>query len=75
MFRKLLRQQIRALHSGDVRKQKLARPSEPIRTYAQDTFLRAPPAGEDAEDDRKLIREIGRRVLAGDFAQRSEHAS
>lgn len=66
MFRRLLRQQIRALKSGD-QKPNPSRPKELIRTYAQDTILRIPPAASGAEADRKLLLETGRRVFHGQY--------
>lgn len=66
MFRKLLRQQIRALLAGDEKKQKLKRPTGLIQTYAQDTILRIPKQASDEKEDRKRLREIGRGVLWGD---------
>jgi hypothetical protein len=41
------------------------KPGETITTYCQDTVLRLPAAGSAAED-RALLRQVGRRVVAGD---------
>ncbi len=37
-----------------------------IPTYCQDTVLRVPPAATPAED-KILMREVGRRVVVGDY--------
>jgi hypothetical protein len=74
MFRKLLRQQIKALKSGEVQKQKVDRPAGLIPTYAQDTILRRPLGNASTDEDRKRLIEIGREVLAGRY-ENSKHAA
>jgi len=75
MFRKLLRQQIRALLNGDKKKQKIERPKEVIRTYAQDTIVRQATAAGGLDEDRRLLLEIGRKVFAGLYSNKSEHVA
>ena len=41
-------------------------PGETITTYCQDTVLRVPASGS-VEEDRALLRQVGRRVVAGDY--------
>lgn len=75
MFRKLLRQQIRALKSGDEKRLKLKRPTDLIPTYAQDTIVRTAAAGGDPEDDRRLLVDTGRKVLAGQYEDKTKHVA
>jgi phenylpropionate dioxygenase-like ring-hydroxylating dioxygenase large terminal subunit len=68
MLRNKLREGIRAVQKGEDPAQLVALggPGR-IPTYGQSTVLRIPPAG-DAEADKALLREVGRRV----FAQRGQ---
>jgi len=58
MFRRLLRQGIRAVASGHDPGRPA--PVERIPTYCHDTILHVPPA--PGGDDRRLLREIGAKV-------------
>ena len=67
MMRKLIREGIRALKNGEEPTGPKRKPDEVIPTYSQNRVLRvAPAATEDA--DRKLMREIGRQVMAGEYS-------
>ena len=67
MMRKLIREGIRALKSGKDPASLKRKSDDVIPTYSQNRVLHVPPAAtEDA--DRKLIREIGRQVMAGEFS-------
>ena len=66
MFRNLVRQGIRDVHEGrDPRG--VTREQNTLPTLGQDTVLRIPPA-PTPEEDRQLLRAIGRRVAAGEYA-------
>ena len=61
MFRRLLRQGIRAVQDGRI-PDGLCRESDTILgTYANDTVVRVPPAAT-AEEDRQLMRATGRKL-------------
>ena len=67
MMRKLIREGVRALKNGEEPTALKRKPDEVIPTYSQNRVLRvAPAASEDA--DRKLMREIGRQVMAGEYS-------
>ena len=67
MMRKLIREGIRALKSGKDPASLKRKSDDVIPTYSQNRVLHVPPAAtEDA--DRKLIREIGRQVMAGEIS-------
>jgi nitrite reductase/ring-hydroxylating ferredoxin subunit len=66
MLRKILRDGVRAAAAGETPRGLDAEPGRPIATFCQDTVLRIPTNG----DDRKQLREIGRRVVAGEFSAR-----
>jgi len=66
MLRKILRDGIRAVEAGETPPGLELEPRETIATYCQDTVLRVPVSGSPA-DDRALLRQIGRRVVAGDY--------
>jgi hypothetical protein len=68
MLRKIVRDGIRAVQAGETPRGASPEPGEAIRTSRQDTVLRVPPAGT-VEEDRALLRAIGRRVVAGDYAR------
>lgn len=68
MFRNLLRQGIQAVRSGKDPKGLGRRAETPIQTYSQETVLRVPPEATP-EADRLLLREIGRKVLEGEYLQ------
>ena len=70
MFRKLLRQGIRAVAAGRDPKGVVRKEGPPIPTYSQDTFLRIPP-GASEEEETALLRETGRKVLAGHYLPNS----
>lgn len=64
MLRKIVRDGIRAVAAGRDPREPEREPGPPIATYAQDTVLRVTPE-RDAEADRRLLRETGRRVVLG----------
>ncbi|HEX7055507.1 MAG TPA: aromatic ring-hydroxylating dioxygenase subunit alpha [Burkholderiales bacterium] len=67
MLRRMIREGIRAVAAGE--DPYGARPeSMPVRTYAQDTVLRIPPAA-DPEAEHRLLVETGRKVLEGHYLQ------
>ena len=63
MFRKALRDGIRAVGEGRDPKGVVREPGRVLPTWAQDTVVRVPPAATP-EADRRLLREIGARVAA-----------
>ena len=63
MLRGILRDGIRAVAAGETPRGLGAKPGQTITTYCQDTVLRVPASGTD---DRALLRQVGRRVVAGD---------
>jgi nitrite reductase/ring-hydroxylating ferredoxin subunit len=71
MLRKIVRDGIRAVAAGGDPKGVLREPSPPIETFTQDTVLRLPATG-DAETDRRLLRETGRRVVRGTAGRPSD---
>lgn len=68
MFRKILREGIRAAQAGGQPQGVGVKPGEVIATCTQDTVLRVLPAATP-DDDRRLLRQTGRRVVAGDYAR------
>jgi hypothetical protein len=66
MYRKAIRDGIRAVSRGDSPMPQLAHANGVIPTYARSTILRVPPA-PTAEADRDLLQATARRVLAGEF--------
>jgi phenylpropionate dioxygenase-like ring-hydroxylating dioxygenase large terminal subunit len=67
MFRKLVRDGVRAVQEGRDPFGVAPPAGQVIPTLAQNTILRIPPAAT-AEADRQLLREVGRRVARGDHA-------
>jgi nitrite reductase/ring-hydroxylating ferredoxin subunit len=67
MLRKIVRDGIRAVEAGETPLGVALKPGETIATYCQDTVVRVPRAGTP-DEDRALLRTIGRRVVAGDYA-------
>jgi hypothetical protein len=65
MFRRLLREGIRAVQRGEDPKG-LSRTGAVIRTYTQNMVMKAPKA-PTPEAERELLLSIGRRVLSGEF--------
>ena len=65
MLRKILREGIRAVEAGETPRGGAWKPGETIATFCQDTVVRVPRAGTP-DEDRALLRAIGRRVVAGD---------
>lgn len=65
MLRKIVRDGIRAVLAGETPRGLGLKARETITTYAQDTVLGVPVAGS-AADERALLRQVGRRVVAGD---------
>jgi phenylpropionate dioxygenase-like ring-hydroxylating dioxygenase large terminal subunit len=66
MFRRMVRNGIRAVQRGEDPFGLLRKPSGVIPTYSQNTILRIPPAATP-EADRELLREVGRKVAAGHY--------
>jgi nitrite reductase/ring-hydroxylating ferredoxin subunit len=67
MFRNLLRRGIRAVRDGDERRLWPSGADGVLSTYAQDSFVRAPVHGADGDADRRLLRELGRKVMAARY--------
>ena len=67
MLRRMLRNGIRAVQAGQDPFGIVRKPHSVIPTYAQNTILRIPPAATP-EADRQMIREVARRVVAGDYS-------
>jgi phenylpropionate dioxygenase-like ring-hydroxylating dioxygenase large terminal subunit len=67
MFRKLVRDGVRAVQAGGDPFGASGKPGDVIPTLGQNTILRIPPA-PTAEADRELLRETGRRVARGMYA-------
>jgi hypothetical protein len=63
LVRKLLREGIRALQSGEDPKRAVSSAGNAISTYCRNTVLRISPA-ETPEADRELLRNTGRKVAA-----------
>ena len=71
MLRNMIRRGIRAVQNGTDPMQPLGQGGQVIPTYSQDrVVLGIPPAPTPAEDSR-LLREIGRKVVAEGIADRS----
>ena len=66
MFRNLVRQGIRDVRDGRDPKGVTRKPDMVLPTLGQDTVLRIPPAATP-EEDRQLLRAVGRRVAAGEY--------
>jgi nitrite reductase/ring-hydroxylating ferredoxin subunit len=66
MLRKIVRDGIRAVQAGETPRGVSRHAVDPIRTHCQDTVVKIPAAGT-ADDDRALLRDTGRRVVAGDY--------
>ena len=72
MYRKLIRDGIRAVKSGrdPIGGNRALPVGKVIATYGQDTVVKMPRAST-AEADKKLLREIGRKVAQGEFSHES----
>jgi len=66
MFRKILREGIRAVQAAETPRGSGLKSGEIVTTSCQDTVLRLPIAETTAED-RARLRQVGRRVVAGDY--------
>src|SRR5262249_1997121 len=66
MFRRMVRNGVRAVQRGEDPFGVLRTPSGVIATYSQNTILRIPSAATP-EADRELLREVGRKVVAGHY--------
>jgi nitrite reductase/ring-hydroxylating ferredoxin subunit len=64
MLRRIVRDGIRAVEAGQSPRGVSRDSAETIRTHCQDTVLKIPAAGTPQED-RALLRDTGRRVVAG----------
>jgi hypothetical protein len=64
MFRKIVRDGIRAVAAGRDPQFLLRAPAPPIATACQDTVLRIPREA-DPDADTRLLRETGRKVALG----------
>ncbi len=65
VYRRKLRRLIRDLQEGTPPPQPQQLENQPVRTYGQDTVLKAPM--RNSEDDRKFIKRIGREVMEMQF--------
>ncbi len=65
MLRKILRDDMAALEGGAAPRGLALPPDAVIATHCQDTVLRVPPG----PDDSARLREVGRRVAAGDYSR------
>jgi nitrite reductase/ring-hydroxylating ferredoxin subunit len=70
MLRKIVRDGIRAVEAGEIPRGAALHGGDTIKTYCQDTVLKIPAAGTPA-DDRALLRDTGRRVVAGHYRSAS----
>jgi phenylpropionate dioxygenase-like ring-hydroxylating dioxygenase large terminal subunit len=68
MFRNFVREGIRAVQRGDDPPNLVRTEGQIIPTYSQDTIVRIPPA-PTPEEDRQLLIETGRKVLAGYYVE------
>ncbi len=66
MFRKAIREGIRAVSRGEDPMPQFTNANGTIPTHARSTILRIPPA-PTPEEDRELLRATARRVLDGEF--------
>jgi nitrite reductase/ring-hydroxylating ferredoxin subunit len=66
MFRRMLRQGIRAVESGKDPKGLARGNGEIIRTYTQNAVVKT-PLGSTPDAEREILRAMGRRTLAGEF--------
>jgi len=66
MLRKIVRDGVRAVESGETPRGVVMKPGDTVTTYCQDTVLRVPPTSS-SEDDRAQLRQTGRRVVAGEY--------
>jgi nitrite reductase/ring-hydroxylating ferredoxin subunit len=66
MLRRILRDGIRAVQAGETPHGLRLKSGEIVTTSCQDTVLRVPVASTAAKD-RAQLRQIGRRVVAGDY--------
>ncbi|NNF77140.1 MAG: aromatic ring-hydroxylating dioxygenase subunit alpha, partial [Rhizobiales bacterium] len=65
VYRRKLRRLIRDLQDGTPPPQPQQLEGQPVRTYGQDTVLKAPM--RNSEEDRKFIKHIGREVMELQF--------
>ena len=65
VYRRRLRRLIRDLQDGTPPPQPQQLENQPVRTYGQDTVLKAPM--RNSEEDRKFIKRIGREVMELQF--------
>ena len=66
MLRRIVRDGIRAVDAGEDPRGVTREPAATIGTHCQDTVLKLPVAATPAED-RALLRDTGRRVVAGEY--------
>ena len=66
MLRRIVRDGIRAVDAGEDPRGVTREPAATIGTHCQDTVLKVPVAATPAED-RALLRDTGRRVVAGEY--------
>jgi hypothetical protein len=64
MLRNMIRRGIRAVEVGTDPMRPLSQGGQSIPTYSQDRVVLGIPAAPTAEEDRRLLREIGRKVVA-----------
>jgi hypothetical protein len=68
LLRKMLREGIRAVAAGQDPYGVSMTDTGPIQTYAQDTVIRVPYAGDPVSDERLLV-EVGRKALDGYYVK------
>jgi hypothetical protein len=74
MLRKLLRGELRRVAAGEDPKLSAIRSNGLVPTYTHDTVVRVPRRnGASADADRKLVRDVGRRIT--DLVVRGDHQS
>ena len=66
MLRRIVRDGIRAVEAGDDPRGVTHEAGATIRTHGQDTVLKL-PAAATPEENRALLRDVGRRVVAGEY--------
>ena len=64
LYRRRVRQLVRALAAGEAPPQPQQLPGEAVRTYGQDSVMRIPAQGQD---DRAFLKSFGRAVMQMQF--------
>jgi hypothetical protein len=74
MLRNMIRRGIRGIPNGADPRYPASQAGKVIATYAQDTVVSGIPPAPTPEEDSRLLREIGRKVVE-DCQQRAQHAT